>query len=67
MMVWMPAALQTVYRVGMAEYRLCAGRLIDPRIVPPCQILISTVNQQLVFNPIMAVKHRGRESRAVED
>lgn len=66
-MVWMPAALQTVYRVGMAGYRLCTGRLIDPRIVPPCQILISTVNQRLVLDPIMAVKYSGRESRAVEN
>jgi len=25
------------YRVGMVGHRLCAGRLMDPRIVPPCR------------------------------
>ena len=30
-----PAALKTSYKVGNDVYKLCAGRLIDPRIVPP--------------------------------
>jgi hypothetical protein len=29
------AAEKSVYRLGMLENRLCAGRLIDPWIVPP--------------------------------
>ena len=30
-----PAFLKSVYRVGMVGYKLCAGRLIESRIVPP--------------------------------
>ncbi len=36
-----PAALEIEYRAGMLGYRLCAGRLIEPRMLPPCLLPIS--------------------------
>ena len=35
MILLTPALLKRVYNVGIAGYRLCAGALIEPRMVPP--------------------------------
>ena len=41
------AALNMAYRVGMVGYKLCAGRLIEPWIVPP-YIIVSFVTRIVV-------------------
>jgi len=37
MTVLTPALVNSAYSVGILWYSVCAGRLMEPRIVPPCK------------------------------
>lgn len=45
-----PAALKSVYRVGIVGYKLCAGRLIESRMVPPYITQLFEAEQKLTIN-----------------
>jgi hypothetical protein len=47
MILLRPAVLNMAYKVGMEGYKLCAGRLIEPWIVPP-YIIVSFVTHMIV-------------------
>lgn len=47
MILLRPAALKIAYKVGMVGYKFCAGRLIEPWIVPPYSI-VSFVTRMIV-------------------